>query len=222
MKKYIERTQRSRAMTRELKKLFKDKKPATSLSHTTPWKLLVAVILSAQCTDKRVNEVTKVLFKKYKTLDDYVCARKSEFEQDIKSTGFYKNKAKNILSAAKKIKKEFGGAVPDSMEQLITLPGVARKTANVVLCNAFGKTEGIPVDTHVRRFAIRFDLTDSKNPDRIEKDLMELLPKKDWCAFSHYLIYYGKEVCPAHKHACEDHPLTRLYPRAAHSWPKSR
>ncbi len=222
MKKQDDKMQRSRAMVRELKKLFKDKKPTTTLSYTTPWKLLVAVILSAQCTDKRVNEVTKSLFKKYKTLDDYILARKSEFEQDIKSTGFYKNKTKNILATAQKIKKEFGGTVPDSMEQLITLPGVAHKTANVVLCSAFGKTEGIAVDTHVRRFAIRFDLTDSKNPDRIEKDLMELLPKKDWCAFSHYLIYYGREVCSAHKHACEDHPLTKLYPQAAHNWPRSK
>jgi endonuclease-3 len=209
-------------MLRVLKKLFSDRTPETALSHTTPWELLVAVILSAQCTDKRVNEVTSTLFKKYPTLGAYVNASVKEFEKDIHSTGFFRMKTKHILAAAQKIQDDFNGKVPDTMEALLTLPGVARKTANVVLSNAFGINEGIAVDTHVRRFAIRFNLSDSTNPTIIERDLMKQISKKDWAMFSYYLILYGREICPARKHDCKDHPLTRVYPEAATRWPTAR
>lgn len=214
------RKERFKKMDRILKKLFPDVHIALNFSNN--WELLVAVILSAQCTDKKVNEVTKMLFKKYKTLDDYVNASQETFEKDIKSTGFYRNKAKNILTAAKKVKEEFGGKVPDTMEALLSLPSVARKTANVVLGNAFGKSEGIAVDTHVRRFALRFDLTDSKDPKKIERDLMEIVPSVDWNTVTYRLIEYGRQICPARKHDCTDHPLTKIYPKAAANWPKSK
>jgi len=202
-----------------LRKLFPHASIALNYSNT--WGLLVAVVLSAQCTDKKVNEVTERLFKKYKKLDDYVQASQSQFEQDIRPTGFYRNKAKNILSAAQMIKGTFGGEVPSTMEELITIPGVARKTANVVLSNAFGKNEGIAVDTHVRRFAIRFDLSDYKDPVRIERDLMEIVPKKDWNKITYWLIEYGRQICPARRHDCTEHPLTKVFPKAASVWPKA-
>ena len=159
---------------RILKKLYPN--PACALHYTKPWELLIAVILSAQCTDKKVNEVTEKLFKKYKTLDDYVKADRKEFEKDVRSTGFYRNKAKNILAAAKIIKEKFGGKIPRTMEEILTLPGVARKTATVVLGNAYGVVEGIAVDTHVWRLSRKFDLTDYDDPVKIERDLMKLLP----------------------------------------------
>lgn len=215
-----ERSERVKDIQRELKIFFP--KARIALTHSNNWELLVAVILSAQCTDKRVNMVTKTLFQKYKTLDDYVSARHNEFEKDIKSTGFFRNKAKNILASAKKVKEEFDGEVPCTMEELLTLPGVARKTANVVLSNAHGVNEGIAVDTHVRRFVIRFDLSDYTDPVRIEKDLIEIVPQKDWNTITYLLIEYGREICPARKHKCEDHPITKLYPKAAHIWPRSR
>jgi len=204
----------------ELKKLFPN--ASIMLKYKNNWELLVAVILSAQCTDKRVNIVTKELFKKYKTLDDYVKANPEEFEQDIKTTGFFRNKAKNILAAAKIVKKQFGGKLPKTMREMLTIPGVARKTANVVLGNAYGIVEGIAVDTHVRRFVIRFDLSDYTDPVRIEQSLMELLPKKDWFQSTYLFIEYGRHVCPARKHDCITHPLTKIYPKAAHIWPKAK
>jgi len=207
-------------MMRELKKLFPN--ASIALKYKNNWELLVAVILSAQCTDKRVNIVTKELFKKYKTLDDYVTANPKEFEQDIKTTGFFRNKAKNILAAAKVVKEQFGGKLPKTMHEMLTIPGVARKTANVVLGNAYGIVEGVAVDTHVRRFAIRFDLSDYKDPVRIEQSLMELLPKKDWFQSTYLLIEYGRHVCPARKHDCTEHPLTKIYPKARHIWPKAK
>ena len=160
----------------------------------------MAVILSAQCTDKKVNEVTEKLFKKYKTLDDYVKASPEEFERDIKSTGFYRNKAKNILAAAKIIKEKFGGRVPRTMEEILTLPGVARKTANIVLGNAYGVVEGIAVDTHVRRLVRLWGLTKENNADKIERDLMQIIPKKEWFNFTYRTINYGRKYCPAKKH----------------------
>lgn len=216
-----ERKKRAQKMDTKLADLFADKK-GTALTYSTNWELLVSVILSAQCTDKRVNKVTKELFAKYKTFNDYLEVSQEEFQEDIRSTGFYKNKAKNILASAEKIDKEYGGKVPNTMEALLTLPGVARKTANVVLGNAFGIYEGIAVDTHVRRFAIRFDLSDSKNPTVIEKDLMKLLPQDRWFEFGNNLIYYGREICPAREHECDKHPLTKIYPEAANNWPSSR
>ena len=190
------------------------------LNFSNTWELLVSVILSAQCTDKRVNIVTEKLFKKYTTLADYANASQAEFEQDIRSTGFYRNKTKNIMGTAQKIQEEYNGAVPGTMDELLTLPGVARKTANVVLGNAFSRVEGIAVDTHVRRFAIKFDLTESKNPKKIEQDLMALFPKKEWFKLTYYLIEYGREICPARRHECSEHPLTEIYPAAADRWPQ--
>jgi len=220
MKRFAERNARALAVNKLLEKLYPDAKIALKYKNT--FELLVAVVLSAQCTDKKVNEVTNRLFEKYKSLDDYVNADPKKFEQDIKPTGFYHNKAKNILATAKIIKKEQGGKVPNTMEDLLVLPGVARKTANIILGNAYGRVEGIAVDTHVRRFALKLDLTDSNEPNKIEQDLMELLPKKDWFDFTYRIIQYGREVCPARVHACGSHPLTKIYPKAANRWPKAR
>ena len=214
--KLKERKLRASALLRELKKLFPKKEHAiTELTHwKTPWELLVAVILSAQCTDKRVNMVIEDLFKKYTTIEDYAHAQQSEFEQDIFSTGFYKNKAKNIIAAAQKVIADFDGKVPDTLAELITIPGAARKTANVVLGNAFGKMEGIAVDTHVKRFAIRFNLTDNKTPEKIERDLMELFDQKDWFLVSNLMIQYGRQIAPARKYDITQDPLVTLYPPA--------
>jgi endonuclease-3 len=209
---------RARKIIAALKKLFP--KAGIALNYRNNWELLVAVELSAQCTDKKVNEVTKGLFRKYRTLDDYVKAKPSEFEQDIRATGFYHNKAKNILAAAKIIKEKFHGKIPRTMEEILTIPGVARKTANVVLGNAYGVVEGIAVDTHVRRLAMKLGLTDHDDPVKIERDLMELFPKKDWFLLTYQLIEYGRHICPARPHDCVDHPLTKIYPKAANIWPK--
>jgi len=214
------RKERMQKITNTLAKLFPNASIALSFSNN--WELLVAVELSAQCTDKKVNEVTEKLFKKYKTLKDYVHASKKEFEQDIKPTGFYRNKARNILKAARMIHTEYGGNVPDTMETLLKVPGVARKTANVILGNAFGVVEGIAVDTHVRRFALRFGLSDYSDPIKIEKDLMEIIPKKEWSTITYRLIEYGRVICPARKHDCVKHPLTKIYPSSASVWPKAR
>ncbi|MEI6126610.1 MAG: endonuclease III, partial [Pseudomonadota bacterium] len=172
------RKKRAAAIIARLKKEFPSTK--TFLDHTTPFQLLVATILSAQCTDRKVNEVTKPLFKKYKTAEDFARARAGELEQEIYQTGFFRNKTKNIIAAAKRIGEAYGGRVPETMEELITLPGVARKTANIVLSNAFNKAAGIAVDVHVKRLAVRLGLSRETNPDKIEKDLMALVPKKDW------------------------------------------
>lgn len=219
-KKFKERKDRTRTLLKVLKKLFPD--AGMVLNYSNNFELLVAVILSAQCTDKMVNSVTEKLFKKYRTLDDYIYADTAQFENDIKKTGFYKNKAKNILGAAKKVKENFGGKIPKTMEEMLTIPGVARKTANVVLGNAYGIVLGIAVDTHVRRFAIRFDLSDYTDPVRIEQDLMKLLPKAEWFNFTYYMIEYGRQICPARRHECEDHPLTKIYPKASLIWPKAK
>jgi endonuclease-3 len=191
-----------------LKRLFPTAKIA--LNYSNPWELLVAVVLSAQCTDKKVNEVTEKLFKKYKTLDDYIKANPREFEQDIKSTGFYKNKAKNILATARVIKEKFNGQVPKTMEELLTLPGIGRKSANVILGNAYGIVEGIAVDTHVRRLAKKLGLTKNTDPDKIEKDLMQIIPKKYWFPFTYWLIEYGRKYCPARPHNHNNCPLKKF------------
>ena len=184
-----------------LQKEYPDAKIALNFSN--PLEILVATILSAQCTDERVNKVTKELFKKYKTVDDYANADIKKFEQEIKSTGFYKMKAKNIINAAKIIKEKFGGKVPDTMEDLMSLPGVARKTANVVLSNAYGKVEGIVVDTHVRRLSYRIGLTKNTNPNKIEQDLMKIVPRDKWFIFPYLLIEHGRKICSARKPLCE-------------------
>lgn len=179
----------------ELKKLFPD--AHCVLHYSNPWELLVAVELSAQCTDKKVNEVVEKLFKKYKTLDDYVKAKPAEFEQDIFQTGFYRNKTKNILAAAKMVKDNFGGEVPRTMQEILALPGVARKTANVILGNAYGVVDGIAVDTHVMRLSRLWGLTKEDNPVKIERDLMALLPKEEWFTFTYGAIEYGRKYCTA-------------------------
>lgn len=193
---------------KELKHLFPHAKMV--LNYGNNWELLVSVILSAQCTDKMVNKVTEKLFKKYKTLDDYVNASQIEFEKDIHSTGFYRNKAKNILATAKMIKEQFHGEIPRTMDELLTLKGVARKTANVVLGNAYGIVEGIAVDTHVIRLTKLWGLTKHTDPVKIEKDLMKLLPKKEWFTFTYRTIEYGRKYCIAKKHEHEKCPMTRL------------
>ncbi|MFH1282791.1 MAG: endonuclease III [bacterium] len=182
----------------------------TALSHENPLELLVATILSAQCTDERVNIVTKDLFKKYKTASDYAKANISIFENDIHSTGFYKNKAKNIINSTKIIEAKFNGKVPKTMEELVTLPGIGRKTANVVLGSAYGIISGIVVDTHVSRLSQRIGLTKNANPEKIELDLMDLLPKEHWIKFSHLLILHGRAICNAKKPKCKECMLLKL------------
>lgn len=217
--KQKDRRERVSRMNRILKKLYPI--PEIALHYGTTWELLVAVILSAQCTDARVNKITPVLFKKYKTISAYRDAPKEELERMIFSCGFYRAKAKSIRGAARVVLSDFGGEVPSTMKDLLTLPGVARKTANVILSNAFHIHVGIAVDTHVRRFALRFDLTDHTDPVRIERDLMALMPKKEWWYFNHRLVHYGRDVCPARKHDCSNHPLTMVYPHANRVWPKA-
>ena len=176
----------------------------TALHHKTPLQLLISTILSAQCTDERVNQVTPSLFTKYRKASDFAKADGGVLEQEIRSTGFYRNKARNIISACKKIVVEFGGEVPDSMVELITLPGVARKTANIVLSSCFGKAEGIAVDTHVGRLAQRLGLSKNKNPVKIERDLMSIVPKKDWLDFNYMFVNHGRQVCQARKPLCDE------------------
>lgn len=212
-----DRRARALLITQALKDLFPDAKIA--LNYGSHWELLVAVVLSAQCTDKKVNEVTCRLFKKYPRLGDYVTADSDEFEEDIRQTGFFRNKTKNVLAAAKMVQDRFGGKVPQKMEDLLSIPGVARKTANIIQGNAFGIVEGIAVDTHVRRLSIKLGLTDAKDPIRVEKDLMQLLPEKEWFGFTYRMIDYGRQICPARKHDCREHPLTQIYPPAADCWP---
>lgn len=187
---------------------------STALMHQNQLELMVSTILSAQCTDVRVNLVTRELFKKYKTAKDYADADISQFEQDIKSTGFYKNKAKNIINAAKKILSDFGGKVPDKMEILVTLPGVGRKTANIILSEGYGIIDGIAVDTHVRRVSFRLGLTKNTDPEKIEIDLMALYPKKEWRNVSNLLIAHGRRICDAKKPFCSECPLNKICPSA--------
>ena len=212
-KKLKQRQVRILKLDQALKKLF----PVAEieLNFKNPLELLVAVQLSAQSTDKQINKITERLFTKYKKLDDYLKGSPREFERDIKSSGFYRNKTKNILAAAKMIKKEFGGKVPATMAEMLRLPGVARKTATVVLSEAYGVVAGITVDTHVIRFVQRFDLSDHKNPVKIEKDLMELLPKKEWGYFTHRVIHYGRYLAPARRYDIAKDPLVKIYPPAA-------
>ncbi|MGD2136068.1 MAG: endonuclease III [Gemmatimonadales bacterium] len=184
----------------------------TALRHRDPLQLLVATILSAQCTDERVNTVTKELFKKYRTAEDYADADPQEFEQEIRSTGFFRNKTKSIIGMAQALVERHDGEVPTTMDDLSALPGVGRKTANVVLGNAFGVDEGIVVDTHVKRLSNRLKFSNEKDPDKVERDLMQLVPKKHWTAFSHLLILHGRAVCTARSPKCEICPIRRYCP----------
>jgi len=186
--------------------------PKTALLYTTPLELLFATILSAQATDKVVNTVTPALFEKYKTAKDYANVSLEELDKMVSRVNFHRNKAKNIIAAAKMIVEKFQDKVPDTMEELDSLPGVARKTANVVMSNAYHKAEGITVDTHVMRLSQRLGLTTEKTPEKIEADLMRIVPKEKWIAFPHLLINYGREFCPARPHMCVDCPLKDLCP----------
>lgn len=184
------------------------------LHYSNNFELLVAVILSAQCTDVMVNKVTEKLFKKYKTIEDYANALLSELEQDIKSTGFYRNKAKNIKRGADLILQKYHGRIPKTMEELLEIPGVARKTANIVLGNAYGIVEGIAVDTHVRRLSQRLGLTTHENPEKIEQDLMKLFDKKDWFVLTYLFIEHGRAICIAKKPKCDMCFLSKICPQA--------
>ena len=189
-------------------------KAKTALHYTSPLEILIATILSAQCTDKRVNIVTKSLFKKYKTAEDYANADLAELEQDIRSTGFYRNKAKNIKMSGRMLVEKFNSQVPRTMSELIELPGVARKTANIVLSNAYGVIEGVAVDTHVRRLSKRLGLTENKNPNKIEADLMLIVPKSHWKRINNLLIFHGRNVCMARKPKCNICSLNKICPSA--------
>ena len=204
-----DRKKRVVAIIKKLKKLIPDAKIV--LNYSNPWELLVAVVLSAQCTDKKVNEVTEKLFKKYRTLNDYVKADPREFERDIRSTGFYHNKTKNILAAAKMVKEEFNGKIPRTMEEITTIPGVARKSANVILGNAYCVVEGVAVDTHVIRLSRELGLTTESDPVKIERDLMAIIPKKDWFIFTYLIIEYGRKYCPARPHVHSKCPLAKFH-----------
>lgn len=197
---FVSEKERVQKIFQTLRSLYPDAQ--CSLRFSNPHELLVATILSAQCTDDRVNLVTQTLFKKYPTLKSMAEASLEEFEQDIRSTGFYRNKAKNIIAASKFIMDKFNGKVPSDMESLLLLPGVARKTANVVLGNVFNKALGVVVDTHVQRLSLRMGLSKQKSPEKIEQDLMKLLDSTQWVLFSHLMIYHGRKVCSARKPEC--------------------
>jgi endonuclease-3 len=201
---------RAAEIIKRLKKAYPDAHCA--LIHTSPFELLIATILSAQCTDVRVNIVTADLFRKYRGPEDFLKVAQSELEKDIHSTGFFRNKAKNIQAACRRIVEEYSGRVPQSMNDLLTLGGVARKTANVVMGNAFGIASGVVVDTHVSRLSQRLGLTTEKTPEKIERDLEQLLPKKTWIMFPHWMIYHGRKVCDARKPKCGECVLADICP----------
>lgn len=193
-------------------------KAKCALHHSNAWELLVATILSAQCTDVRVNMVTPILFKKYPTPADFAALKPETLEPDIRSTGFFRNKSKSIVGAAQKIMNEFGGKVPDEMEKLLTIPGVARKTANVVLGSWFGKAEGVVVDTHVHRISRRLELTAHDDARNIEQDLMRVIPRDEWINFSHRIIWHGRALCVARKPRCVDCKLETICHAGDKTW----
>jgi len=201
---------RTRDIIRRLKRAYPDAK--CSLNHSNPFELLVATILSAQCTDERVNIVTADLFRKYKKPEDYLKVSPRELEKDIQSTGFFRNKTKSIQGASKVLTEEYGGHVPHTMDELLELPGVARKTANVVLGNAFGVKAGVVVDTHVTRLSHRLALSEQKTAEKIEQDLIEIVPKKDWVIFPHLFIAHGRKICKARTPLCAECPVEKLCP----------
>ena len=202
---------RTDEIIKRLKKEYPDANIA--LVHANVFELLVATILSAQCTDERVNIVTANLFRKYRTPADYINVTAEELEQDIRPTGFYRNKAKNIQTACEKIITDFGGKIPNTMDELLTLNGVARKTANVVLGNAYGIASGVVVDTHVSRLSQRLGLTENVLPEKIERDLQELVPQKNWIMFPHWLISHGRKICQARKPKCAECVLANICPK---------
>ena len=189
-----------------------------ALEHRNAWELLVATILSAQSTDVNVNRVTPVLFKKYPTVQDFAALKPEQLQPDIYSTGFFRNKAKSVIGAAKRIVSDFGGKVPENMADLLTLPGVARKTANVVLGTWFKQNEGVVVDTHVDRISHRLELTKEKDPKKIEQDLMKVIPREKWTLFSHQIIWHGRKLCVARSPRCVDCPLENICHAADKTW----
>jgi endonuclease-3 len=201
-KTQVERKARVAVILKTLDEMYPN--ATCALLHRTPWELLVATILSAQCTDKRVNEVTPGLFQKYPQPEDFAAVRPEVLANDIRSTGFFNNKAKSIVGAAKKIVNEFGGKVPRTIEELLTVPGAARKTANVVLGTAYGIASGVVVDTHVTRVSGRLDLTKHAEPVKIEQDLMKIIPQEKWILFSHQIIHHGRALCVARKPKCAE------------------
>lgn len=207
-----DRNQRTTEIIRRLKKAYPDAHCA--LVHSNPFELLIATILSAQCTDERVNVVTANLFRKYRSPQDFIDVSQAELEKDIHSTGFFRNKAKNIKAASQRIVEVYGGSIPQTMEEILTLGGVARKTANVVLGNAFGIVSGVVVDTHVSRLSQRLGLTTQKTPEKIERDLEKLVPKKNWIMFPHWMIFHGRQVCNARKPKCDECVLANICPSA--------
>ena len=206
----VERRRRVRTIIGRLRREFPEARCA--LDHASPLELLVATILSAQCTDVRVNLVTPALFAKYRSAGDYAAADPQVFQKEIQSTGFFRNKTKSVIGMAQALLERHGGRVPDTMDQLVALPGVGRKTANVVLGNAFGKNDGVVVDTHVQRISGLLKLTSEKTPEKIERDLMELVPRPDWTIFSHLLILHGRKTCIARRPRCEVCTINRWCP----------
>jgi len=214
------RAERAKKIVAYLKKAYP--KPKSELSYATPFQFVVAVMLSAQCTDKKVNECTSILFKKYKTALDFARAKPAVFTKEISSIPFFRNKAKAIIGAAKIIQARHGEAVPRTESELIELPGVGYKTAHVVLGELYDIWDGIATDTHVKRFAKRFDLTDNTDLTKISKDLEAFIPKKNWKFVNNGLVLYGRYICPARPHDCTNHPLTKLWPPAALRWPRAK
>ena len=201
---------RTRKVIRLLKRAYPDAK--CSLNHSNPFELLIATILSAQCTDERVNIVTADLFRKYRRPEDYLKVAPTELQEDIRTTGFFRNKTRSIQGAAKVLNEQYSGRVPETMDELLELPGVARKTANVVLGNAFGVKAGVVVDTHVTRLSRRLGFTKEKQAEKIELDLIEIVPKKDWVIFPHLLIYHGRRICKARNPLCADCVIEKYCP----------
>ncbi|HEY4522827.1 MAG TPA: endonuclease III [Candidatus Paceibacterota bacterium] len=218
--KLAERKARAAKIVRYLKKAYPE--PKSELAYKTPYQFVVAVMLSAQCTDKAVNKLTATLFKKYKSPRDFANANPATFTKEISMIPFFRNKAKAIIGAAKVIEQEHTGKVPRSENELVALPGVGYKTAHVILGELYDVWEGVATDTHVKRFAKRFDLTDQGDLKKISKELEAFIPKKDWKYVNNGLVLYGRYQCPARPHDCASHPLTRLYPPAATRWPKAK
>lgn len=196
--------------------------PKSELAYQTPFQFVVAVMLSAQCTDRAVNKLTDTLFKKYKTPGDFARANQATLAKEISSVPFFRNKAKAIIGAAREIQSRHDGIVPRTESELVALPGIGYKTAHVILGELYGVWEGIATDTHVKRFAKRFDLTNQDDLTKISKDLEKLIPKKDWKYVNNGLVLYGRYACPARPHDCSKHPLTKLWPKAAFRWPKAK
>lgn len=215
-----ERKKRASRILAYLKKTYPA--PKTELNYITPFQLVVAVMLSAQCTDKKVNQVTEKIFKKYNTPKEFAVLDPEAFSLEISGITYNRAKARHVIGAARVLEEEFRGVVPRTEKELIRMPGVAYKSAHVIMGELFQTWEGIPTDTHVRRFALRFDLTSKTDLTRISKELEELIPRKDWRYVNNGFVLYGRYVCPARPHECTDHPLTKIWPPAAHRWPKAK